>query len=216
MCSKIYVQKNRDNSWGQAYDWQSEMISLPLDRLQSPEFKVHDNNVYVVCPIISTSSFDCETAVCSKFQTTFVDTGCHKLHYYVNIPWYLSLFGVKTEVKDKIPAGFICNITTGTSRMYIISDLTELQMTDRFPHSGPPKMCQGCMTHYLDLMANKASRDPLPFRRGCSAADSFPAIRMPMLVDPNLRPFDKLEIKFTVPDPTPSVGVSSLSDMPID
>lgn len=143
---ELYIQGNSDNQWLPAQKWQVEFLSQKTEILQKPSFVQKGTNPYIAIPVTNPDAIECK-----NLTSAFKQSGVSKIAYY-NPSWF-SYFGFSSGTEDHKPAGFLCNLKTGTSRMYLWTDTPKDQLSKNFTFTGIQSLGQDTLMKYRSLMA---------------------------------------------------------------
>jgi hypothetical protein len=134
----LFIQGNNENEWFKAYPWQNIFLKEDSFNLTKTHYHHSGDAVYVNIPI-STE----ENIVCENLKETARITGLFEIEKFKSKPWiewmwcWISSSTEKNYHQEQIiSAGFLCNLTTGTSRMYVvINGEVEQQVLNSLKHN---------------------------------------------------------------------------------
>ena len=129
----LFVQGNAKNEWFKAYPWQNIFLKEDSFKLTKTHYHHAGDFVYVNIPISTEENIPCE-----NLKNVAISTGIFEIEKFKSKPlilWMWDWISSKDQTCSEndnehkpnldhhiISAGFLCNLTTGTSRMYIITE----------------------------------------------------------------------------------------------
>lgn len=136
----LFIQGDDPNVWLGGQSWQKDFLSEDLSELTKSMFTRNRNYTYLNIPVTNADDLGCPV-----LKDCFKNSGLKDVPKFNGGTNYFSL--VSTWFSSEHPvkrAGFLCNLSTGSCRMYVISSLNSVNVT----HTGPVVMTEDLMKEY--------------------------------------------------------------------